>query len=559
MSYLVLARKWRPRGFEDLAGQEPIMQILKNAVMQGRTAHAYLFSGPRGVGKTSSARIMAKALNCKDGPTPSPCGLCESCVSITNGSSVDVIEIDGASNNSVDDVRDLRERVKYAPAAGRYKVYIIDEVHMLSTSAFNALLKTLEEPPAHVVFVLATTEMKKIPATVLSRCQHMPFRRISTSVIKGRLALISESEGIRIAPGALNLIARAADGSMRDSLTILDQIVSFSEDITEDTVKDLLGVTDFGLLAGLCDALVRGDRVGVLDTINILSEQGADMRSFVKELVQFFRDILILHVMSDPRQAVDWSDEEIEAARPIVSASSEDQIALMLSELIKADSDVRQSSYPRLALEIALIKVSFLGALKPLKDVIEHMNRYGSGQVRRVPTATEVSPVIAPVENSVVDETAGTTENVTEDAGQADEGQPVAGDAVESETVVDQALKESVSDISSVWDNTVSAIEPPLSSFLSNATVRLSGEELLLTLDAGQALFEDSVRKNLDLIGDLVSKGMGRKVTIRLGAVKEKKTAKKRDLREKVMSEPVIKEVLDLFDGRVVDVRPSEK
>ena len=197
MSYLVLARKWRPQGFDDLIGQEPIMHILRNALVQSKISHAYIFSGPRGVGKTTTARILAKALNCKEGPTPSPCGKCNSCTSITDGSSVDVTEIDGASNNSVDDIRDLRERVKYAPTGGKYKVYIIDEVHMLSTSAFNALLKTLEEPPSHVIFVLATTEMKKIPATVLSRCQHMPFRRISSSMIKTRLRQIAEAEGIQ--------------------------------------------------------------------------------------------------------------------------------------------------------------------------------------------------------------------------------------------------------------------------------------------------------------------------------------------------------------------------
>src|SRR5512134_627739 len=231
MSYLVLARKWRPKTFDDLSGQEPITRILTNAVTQGKISHAYIFSGPRGVGKTSTARILAKALNCKEGPTANPCGVCDSCIGITEGSSVDVIEIDGASNNSVDDIRDLRERVKYAPSGSKYKVYIIDEVHMLSGSAFNALLKTLEEPPSHVIFVLATTEMKKIPATVLSRCQHMPFRRISAGEIKARLKHISDTEDIKISSPALGLVARAADGSMRDSLTILDQISSFSSDI----------------------------------------------------------------------------------------------------------------------------------------------------------------------------------------------------------------------------------------------------------------------------------------------------------------------------------------
>src|SRR5271157_741243 len=217
MAYMVLARKWRPQIFDDLTGQEPVARILKNALSNNKVAHAYIFSGPRGVGKTSTARILAKALNCEKGPTSDPCGKCQSCLAVADGSSIDVSEIDGASNTGVDNIRDLREKIRYAPSAGRYKVYIIDEAHMLSTSAFNALLKTLEEPPPHVIFVLATTEPKKIPATVLSRCQHLPFSRMSGHKIKERLKTIADTEGIKIASSPLEMITRAADGSMRDA------------------------------------------------------------------------------------------------------------------------------------------------------------------------------------------------------------------------------------------------------------------------------------------------------------------------------------------------------
>src|SRR4030067_3500260 len=300
MSYLGLARKWKPQGFDDLIGQEPIIRILKNSIDQEKIAHAYLFSGPRGVGKTSMARILAKALNCKDGPTANPCGQCPSCLSVTDGSSMDVMEIDGASNNSVNDIRDLRERVKYAPSGGRYKVYIIDESHMLSDAAFNALLKTLEKPPPHVVFVLATTAPKKIPSTVLSRCRHLPFRRIPSQEIKERLKKISQAEGINVSGTALELIARAADGSLRDSLTILDQLSSFSSDINDSDVKDLLGITDFSLLSQISVALIEGKREEILKIIEELAERGTDIRSFIKELVHFFRDLLIARVIKKP-------------------------------------------------------------------------------------------------------------------------------------------------------------------------------------------------------------------------------------------------------------------
>src|SRR4030043_2491478 len=376
MSYLVLARKWRPQGFDDLIGQESIIRLLKNSIDQGKIAHAYLFSGPRGVGKTSTARILAKALNCKDGPTSTPCGTCTFCTSITDGYSIDVMEIDGASNNSVNDIRDLRERGKYVPSGGRYKVYIIDETHMLSDAAFNALLKTLEEPPPHVVFVLATTAPKKIPPTVLSRCQHLPFRRIPKHNIKERLKKISDAEGINISDPAIEMIARAADGSLRDSLTILDQISSFSSDIKEPDVKNLLGITDFGLLSRLSAALIEGKGEEILKVTGELVERGTDIRSFIKELIRFFRDMLVASVVKKPEEILDMNMEEMDTIKNILLKTSEDQLTLILSELMKAEINVRNVSSPRLALEMSLIKTSFLNDIKPLKEIMENIEKY---------------------------------------------------------------------------------------------------------------------------------------------------------------------------------------
>ncbi len=331
MGYLVLARKWRPSGFGDLVGQEPVARILKNSILQGKIAHAYIFSGPRGVGKTSTARILAKALNCEAGPTPNPCGKCDFCLSIAGGSSMDVLEIDGASNNGVADIRELREMVKYAPSAGRYKVYIIDESHMLSESAFNALLKTLEEPPAHVVFVMATTEPKKIPLTVFSRCQHLPFRRVSAGEIRGRLERIAAAEGFRISPGSLEIISRAADGSIRDSLTILDQIVSVSQEIDEDLVRELLGITDYQGLSALMEAVLADDKEAVLSGVAGFADKGADLRQVLKDFIRLARDILVFKLTKRPEEALEAGEEQMSSLKSLSAMAAEEQLLALLS------------------------------------------------------------------------------------------------------------------------------------------------------------------------------------------------------------------------------------
>lgn len=542
------------------------MRILKNAISQGKIAHAYIFSGPRGVGKTSSARILAKALNCKEGPTSAPCGVCETCTAITDGSSVDVIEIDGASNNSVDDIRDLRERVKYAPSGGRYKVYIIDEVHMLSGSAFNALLKTLEEPPSHVIFVLATTEMKKIPATVLSRCQHMPFRRISDSVIKARLKEISDAEGIIISLPAIGLVAKAAEGSMRDSLTILDQISSFSTEITEEDVKNLLGITDFGLLAETSKALIAGDRVSILGTVDLLSEQGADIRAFSRELVRFFRDLLVASVMKSPMEALDLSPEETVVVGDIVSMTSEDQLTLMLSEIMKSEADVRNSASPRLTFEMALIRASFLSTVKPIKEVIENIDRlrgHLDGASPEQPQSENAQekrsrPPAVKYEVKMKEERAAkneTGEIITPQADKEEGQEEIPGVSESPGTKWKPA--ETPDAQGDVWVRTVAKVEPPLASKLGHAVSELRGDELFLTLNGGQAVFEDSIKSNIKMLENIASEEAGRKIRIKL-ATAHKKSARKRDLKEKALEEPLIREALELFEGRIVDVTPVD-
>jgi DNA polymerase-3 subunit gamma/tau len=555
MSYLVLARKWRPQGFDDLIGQEPITRVLKNAIDQGKIAHAYLFSGPRGVGKTSTARILAKALNCQAGATSSPCGSCSFCTSITDGSSVDVMEIDGASNNSVNDIRDLRERVKYVPSGGRYKVYIIDETHMLSDAAFNALLKTLEEPPPHVVFVLATTAPRKIPSTVLSRCQHLPFRRIPGLMIKDRLRKISTEESISISGPALEIIARAADGSLRDSLTILDQISSFSSDISETDVKDLLGITDFSLLSQLASSLIEGKRKEILTITAELAEKGTDIRSFIRELIQFFRDMLVLSIVKKPDEMLDLGKEDLAAMQNILRRTSEDHLTLLLSELLRAELDVRNASSPRLALEMSLLKASFLRDMKPLREVIENLEKY----IKLVPDSGDadtekISPAIT--HDAVPGNRGSERESSAKLSQDQEEEFGSLSATVSEEPPVSASEGQTITD--DIRERALRKMAHPLQSKLSNASFKLDGDTLILTLNGGDSVFSDSLRKNGELIAQIFSEELGNAVNLEVVTAK-KKVVRRKDLKEEVMADSAIQEVLELFDGRIVDVMPIKK
>ena len=291
--YRALYRKWRPRRFADVVGQQPIVTALQNQIAAGRIGHAYLFTGTRGTGKTSCAKIFAKAVNCLDTTSPDPCGECAVCKGIDEGTVLDVSEIDAASNNSVDDIRDLRDETAYLPAMCRYKVYIIDEVHMLSTSAFNALLKTMEEPPEHVIFILATTEVQKVPSTILSRCQRYDFARITAKDIAGRLEYVAGEEKIELDPAAAELIGRLADGAMRDALSILDTCAGVSNTVDEALVRRMAGVTDRQYLFEISDAIAAGDSVKVLEEIARLRQQSVDMRRLCMELAAHYRNLML--------------------------------------------------------------------------------------------------------------------------------------------------------------------------------------------------------------------------------------------------------------------------
>ena len=371
MSYEVLARKWRPQIFQDVIGQEHITRTLINAIKSDRLAHAYLFSGARGVGKTSIARILAKAINCAEGEPGIPCNKCRSCIAITDGSAVDVQEIDGASNRGIEEIRELRENIKYMPASCKFRVYIIDEVHMLTIHAFNALLKTLEEPPPHVKFFFATTDPHKVPVTILSRCQKFDLKRIPLGKILQQLERISEKEKFKISKSGMTMIAREAKGSMRDAESLLDQVLSYSGAKVEDKdITDILGIIDRDLLFETSLAIIEGRPEKCIEIIDRIYNFGYDVGEFYRALMDQFRNLLISLVAPD-HDLLDMTESDREAIKLQAEKAGREKLQQSLTFLITREEDVKFSSHPRLVLEIIMIKLSRLGDVLSFDKLIE--------------------------------------------------------------------------------------------------------------------------------------------------------------------------------------------
>jgi len=374
MSYVVLARRWRPLTFAGLVGQPHVSKTLENAIRSSRVAHAFLFAGIRGVGKTSAARILARALNCLNGPAPEPCGTCESCTSIKDGTAVDVVEIDGASHNSVDDVRSLRETVPYRPVIGRYKIYIIDEVHMLSTSAFNAILKTLEEPPPHVKFIFATTEPQKIPATILSRCQRYDFHRISIADIVGQLELIVREEKFETDVQTLTLLAREADGSMRDALSLLDQIMAaLKSPVKEKDAARFLGVVSSRVLYDLSRALIENDPAACITLIEKVDLEGYDLVTFSRHFLQHLRNLVVAGLGKSGVKSLDLPKSEVSELVKQASSTESEDLHRYFRHFAQTCEDVARSSFPRLILEMSLVRMAHFRNLVPASELVERI------------------------------------------------------------------------------------------------------------------------------------------------------------------------------------------
>lgn len=395
MAYEVLARKWRPKNFDDVVGQDHVTRTLKNAIEADRVAHAYLFVGSRGIGKTSLARIFAKVLNCEKGPTATPCDKCTNCLEITAGSSLDVIEIDGASNNGVEQVRDLREQVQFVPANSKYKVIIIDEVHMLTAQAFNALLKTLEEPPAHVKFIFATTEGDKVLATIVSRCQRFDLHRIPSTLIVERLRHICEYERIKVDDDTLLAIARGAEGGMRDALSALDQLISFKgNELGEEDVLAVFGLISRQSLEELAQAILNGEVGTILQKVAIFDSVGKDMRRMTVELMEYFRNLLVYLYVGAEIETLDVTPEQIEALAKLAKLTNANRVVQITELLADMEARLRYALSVRTLIELTLIRCARAAKVVSLDEVLRKLNELRTVRAVREPPSP---PASAPV------------------------------------------------------------------------------------------------------------------------------------------------------------------
>lgn len=559
MSYLVLARKYRPQTFADLIGQEHVSRTLNNAIAADRVHHAFLFTGARGVGKTSAARILAKALNCEQGPTAEPCNSCPTCTEITEGQNVDVFEIDGASNTGVDDVRDLRDNIRYLPARARYKIFIIDEVHMLSINAFNALLKTLEEPPGHAKFIFATTEPHKIPVTILSRCQRLDFRKIGLSKVADQLKSIAEAEKIEISDRALALIARNGEGSMRDSLSTLDQVIAFcGEAVSDDDVQGLLGMVDRRLLFAIAEAVLQRDGRKVLESLQKVDELGYSWRQFCRELIELYRLLVLFQVVDDPADLAEVTADELKELQKFSEGGSLEDHQRALSLLLQTEATVAASAFPRLTVEMALIRLT---SLPPGRDVSTLVRKLEEMERRLSSGALAKAAGPAPVAKPAVQP----------------EPEPAARDRQPTPKKVEAPLPEEIN--ADRWPGLVDFVKaqrrPRIASILEQVSPLSIGNGLLkLGLIKGSFVDGQLDNETRGVLENLATDYLGEPVQLKTVYVENldkqappsladqrqtQESDRQKRLRDDALDHPMVKTAVEVFEGEVEDVQPIDK
>ena len=555
MSYQVLARKWRPQTFEAVVGQDAITRTLRNALASGRLAHAYLFAGPRGVGKTTTARLLAKALLCPQRTGADACGTCSVCREVQAGTIVDVIEIDGASNRGIEEIRTLRENVKYAPARGRYKVYIIDEVHQLTVHAFDALLKTLEEPPAHVVFVLATTDPREIPATVLSRVQRFDFRPITPDLLARSLERILTEEGIPFEPAALPVVIRAAEGSLRDALSVLDTTIAFGQGRLEAaTVAALLGTPTAAEIRGFCQALLARETGPALEVIDRIAREGEDLGSFLRDTIEELRRVLVLKA-APSAQLADLAPVEANALRKLGESASLDELLYALRALMEADTLLRESPHPRVELEVAVVRATRRPAPEAIEDVLRRVDEAQARLAQYVPSPPPAAPVQASLLSGAP---AGSSPRPTPPPSR-EPGPRAPSVAPERTAPAPPAPPPSVpvpgDDLQTGWQRIVDEVmrkKPMLGAVLAQATpVQVSGGELTIAV-AGNHFHRELLtdRANRDLV--LAAARRWLRDVERVTVVEEPGTGD-------VAGHPAVQAAITEFEGEVVTVRPRPR
>ena len=541
MSYLVMARKYRPQSFEAVVGQSHVTQTLQNAIKANRLAHALLLSGPRGVGKTSVARIVAKAMNCANGPTAVPCNVCTSCKEITDGVAVDVFEIDGASNRGIDQIRELRENTKYMPGHGRFKIYIIDEVHMLTAEAFNALLKTLEEPPVHVLFIFATTEPQKIPPTILSRCQRHDFRRIGLEEIVKHLKEICEKTSLEISDESLRLISREGDGSMRDALSLLDQIMAYSDGaVSHDQVLDILGAVDRKVIFDLSAALLARDSGKAFSLLDEVYNRGHDLKRLLLQMVKHFRNLVVIK-MGHAGRLIDATDHELKEMESRVGNVSLESLDQIFNALFQADAMIRLSSQPKLVLEMLFIKLARLSPVVSLEEIIAKLDRL-AGKCERAEIRCGVA------ENH--ERTMPAPPHTPEDR-QGD------GEKAEATKDSDQAWQQ----LLAMSGETC----PTLLPSLERSTLSRVGDDFIEITVSGNSFYAARLRdkKSVEVLQNLCEQCFKRRMKIKVVESAKPSSAegqhdesdKARKLKKDALSHPLVTDALKIFHGRVVDVK----
>ncbi len=544
MSYLVLARKWRPQRFEEVIGQPHVVQTLTNAISAQRIHHAHLFSGARGVGKTSVARILAKALNCSQGTSATPCNQCKSCEEITEGTSIDVLEIDGASNRGINEIRELRENIRYLPAGSRYKIYIIDEVHMLTPEAFNALLKTLEEPPPHVVFIFATTEPHRIPITIMSRCQLLDFRRIAVVEIVEHLRHIAEEEGIQISDVSLRLLAQESEGSMRDGQSLLEQMIAFSgKKISDLDLLEVLGVIDRQALLDSATAILGGDAKRCLEVIDRLYLHGNDLRRFCQELAAHFRNLVVIKVSEEPQQLIDLTESELNDLKEQAGKASTSTLQQFFHFLLRAEEELRRSSNPKLVLEMALLRLVQLPQVMDIGTIISQLQSLEQ----------RISGTVEPAASVLVGE---------EEVGAHD----FPSDYVRSEKDEPEPTVDARS-LTARWKDLLKSMrqeKPALAASLERASVSEPHPDHLELDFSGHEFDYEMVKEmeNLSLLKRLGRELFGERVEFSLkpggegGRTEQKvRTARQRRQQQKALKHPLVTEALEIFGGEIVEVR----